>query len=136
MFKALNKRFGKKGFTLIELIVVIAIIAILAVILIPRFTGFTNSAKAKAAMSDARNILLLIQKLEAENEITAAATDATLSIGELNTAEGTAFTGSFTTGYTLASPGGFVYQTTETYSNGNPVAVTVSGYIVQSPVVP
>ena len=67
MYNALLKRrLNKKGFTLIELIVVIAIIAILAVILIPRFTGFTDSANAKAAMSDARNILLGIQALEAD----------------------------------------------------------------------
>lgn len=58
MFNLFNRKLGKKGFTLIELIVVIAIIAILAVILIPRFTGFTDSANEKTAMSDARNIAL------------------------------------------------------------------------------
>ncbi|MCE5235383.1 MAG: prepilin-type N-terminal cleavage/methylation domain-containing protein [Clostridiaceae bacterium] len=75
MFKALNKRFGKKGFTLIELIVVIAIIAILAVILIPRFTGFTDSANKKAAISDARNILVAVQALQAQNEPTITQTE-------------------------------------------------------------
>lgn len=67
MFNALSKKLGKKGFTLIELIVVIAIIAILAVILIPRFTGFTDSANRKAAMSDARNILLAVQALQSQD---------------------------------------------------------------------
>lgn len=71
MFKALNKRLGKKGFTLIELIVVIAIIAILAVILIPRFTGFTRNANIKSAISDTRNILLAVQALNTDGvEIT------------------------------------------------------------------
>ena len=64
MFNLMNKRLNKKGFTLIELIVVIAIIAILAVILLPRFAGFTKDANEKAAVSDARNLLLAVQALQ------------------------------------------------------------------------
>lgn len=74
MYQLLRKRLGgKKGFTLIELIVVIAIIAILAVILIPRFAGFTESARQRAVLSEARNILLALEALDAEGELPDAA---------------------------------------------------------------
>jgi len=70
MLHALRKRIsGKKGFTLIELIVVIAVIAILAVILIPRFAGFTQSARERSAMSDARNILMALEALDTEGKL-------------------------------------------------------------------
>lgn len=75
MYQLLRKRLaGKKGFTLIELIVVIAVIAILAVILIPRFTGFTQSAREKSVLSDARNIQMALEALDVEGEY--PATDA------------------------------------------------------------
>lgn len=64
MLQTMNKRLhNKKGFTLIELIVVIAIIAILAAVLIPRFTGFTKDANEKAAISNARNILVAVEAM-------------------------------------------------------------------------
>ena len=67
MYQLLRKRLaGKKGFTLIELIIVIAIIAILAVVLIPRFTGFTRSAREKSVLSDARNILMALEAIDAD----------------------------------------------------------------------
>ncbi len=69
MLNLLTKRLNnRKGFTLIELIVVIAIIAILAAVLIPRFTGFSESAREKAVMSDARNILIAVEALQAQGE--------------------------------------------------------------------
>ncbi len=75
MFNLMNKRLNKKGFTLIELIVVIAIIAILAVILIPRFTGFTDSANKSAAISNARNLAISGQALEAEGDTSPTAAE-------------------------------------------------------------
>ena len=59
---------NQRGFTLIELIVIIAIIAILAAILIPAFSGFTERAKEKSAISDARNILIAVEALLAEGK--------------------------------------------------------------------
>ena len=67
MYQLLRKRLGgKKGFTLIELIVVIAIIAILAVILIPRFSGFTRNARERSVLSEARNILMALEAIDAD----------------------------------------------------------------------
>jgi len=82
MYQLLRKRLaGKKGFTLIELIVVIAVIAILAVILIPRFVGFTQSAREKSVMSDARNVLMALEALDTEGKLTYDATDTTKVLG-------------------------------------------------------
>ncbi len=66
----MKKKLNKKGFTLIELIVVIAVIAILAAVLLPRFTGFSESAKKSAVLSDAKNIATAIVALRTEgNEV-------------------------------------------------------------------
>jgi type IV pilus assembly protein PilA len=56
----------KGGFTLIELIVVIAVIAILASVMLPRFTGFTESARKTGVLSDARNIVTVVEAMMME----------------------------------------------------------------------
>jgi len=58
---------GQRGFTLIELIVVIAVLAILAAVILPRFLGFTDSARASEARSDAKNIATAVEAMVAEN---------------------------------------------------------------------
>ena len=131
MFNLMNKRLNKKGFTLIELIVVIAIIAILAVILIPRFTGFTENANKKAAVSDARNILVTIQALEAEGK--SAAADFTLA--KIDTYAGTSFAtkaGASLTAYT-AGTGTFTYTVT---LGGKTYSVTATNYVLADATLP
>lgn len=85
MFKAMRQNLkNRKGFTLIELIVVIAIIAILAAVLIPRFVGFSDSAREKSALSDARNILLALEALDAEGKFPDTSDDSTVVTEEVN----------------------------------------------------
>ncbi|MDP4093529.1 MAG: prepilin-type N-terminal cleavage/methylation domain-containing protein [Bacillota bacterium] len=69
MLKKVKKVNNKKGFTLIELIVVIAILGILAAVLVPRFTGFTDDARAASVQSDARNIATAVEAMLANNTL-------------------------------------------------------------------
>ena len=55
--KALSKRPGEEGFSLIELVVVVAVLAVLAAIAIPNFTDVSNKARASSASSTLATIV-------------------------------------------------------------------------------
>ena len=55
MFKLLQKKLNKKGFTLAELLVVIAILAVLIAIAIPVFTGMVADARLRVNQANIRS---------------------------------------------------------------------------------
>lgn len=58
---------NKKGFTLVEVIVVLVILAILAAILIPSMIKYIDKAEQKAAIAEARSVLLAAQTIASED---------------------------------------------------------------------
>lgn len=63
---------NKKGFTLIELIVVIAILGILAVIAIPRLSGFSETARERSDIANAKTIANQVAVLHTDGTIAPA----------------------------------------------------------------
>jgi type IV pilus assembly protein PilA len=83
MKRALAKKNGKKGFTLVEVIVVLVILAILAAIAIPALTGYIDKANKRAIITEARSIAVALQATasdyygtESKGVVTAATTPA------------------------------------------------------------
>lgn len=119
-------RTSKKGFTLVELLVVIGIIGILAAIILPKFTGYTDKALQKNALSDARSIYTQISADYAENGAYPANVDTVRT--NLGFSNGVA-----TAGTNYSTDGDFTYVLTKgsktytvSYAKGAPTAVTVA----------
>jgi type IV pilus assembly protein PilA len=58
---------GDKGFTLIELLVVVVIIGVLIAIAIPVYLNYRKGANDKAAQSDVRNAIAVMEQCFADN---------------------------------------------------------------------
>ena len=55
--RALSKKPGEEGFSLIELVVVVAVLAVLSAIAIPNFTNISNKARASSASTTLATIV-------------------------------------------------------------------------------
>jgi general secretion pathway protein G len=60
------RKYGRRGFTLIELVVVILILAILAALIIPRVVGRTDDAKRSKAASDIATLRSQVQLFKSD----------------------------------------------------------------------
>ena len=55
--RALSKKPGQEGFSLIELVIVVAVLAVLAVIAVPAFDNIASEGRTAAAKSAIANAL-------------------------------------------------------------------------------
>ena len=115
----LQKKTGKKGFTLVEVIVVLVILAILAALLIPSMVKWIDKAHEKEAIVEARTILMSAQTIASETyEKTPGLTE--LKDGQLTKVTDLAnIGGNFKAGATITVANGtvtgFTYETSKGY---------------------
>ena len=79
--RALSKKPGQEGFSLIELVVVVAVLAVLSAIAIPSFTNISGKARATAA---ANTLATMAKECAAKIADTGVGVNATFQIPALD----------------------------------------------------
>ena len=117
------KLFGKKGFTLVEIMIVVAIIALLAAIAIPNLLRARHNANETAAIASLRTISTACESFRAAQSPTAYPTALTALSGATPPYIDSTLGGGTKQGYAFTYTGG-----TNTFGcTANPTATGVTG---------
>ena len=115
-----SKGILKKGFTLVELIVVLVILAIIAAVAIPAMLGFTDDAKEKQYITEAKEAMAASQAMLSD-----AYTDSMVYIPGRMRKEALRTSG-------LSDKTGFTIWTTENFEKADGTYNTISSYTVNT----
>ncbi|HFC53193.1 MAG TPA: prepilin-type N-terminal cleavage/methylation domain-containing protein [Gammaproteobacteria bacterium] len=63
----MNRHYGNKGFTLIELMIVVAILAIITTIAVPAYTGYIKTAQRTEGWNNLNSLQIALEEYYIEN---------------------------------------------------------------------